>query len=97
MRIIEGKIYLPPEPGHVFEPGAPRPSAHSEPQRLLSQRLEEQQQPALLLQGSSSTVSHCLRISTSPIDSVYLALKLVSILIINYLYNILICIIQLGP
>lgn len=60
--VIEGEIHLPPEPGHVSEPGAPGPSAHPEPQRLLSQRLEEQQQPALLLQGSPQpcfTVSHC--------------------------------------
>lgn len=52
--VIQGEIHLPPEPGHVCEPRARGPSAHPEPQRLLSQRLEEQQQPALLLQGSYS-------------------------------------------
>lgn len=57
--IIEGKIHLPSEPGN--EPRAPGPSAHPEPQRLLSHWLEDQQQPALLLQGSSQqcfSVSH---------------------------------------
>lgn len=56
--VIEGQIHLPPEPGHISEPRTPGPSAHSEPQRLLPQRLEEQQRPALLLQGSPKTVSH---------------------------------------
>lgn len=54
VRVDEGEIHLPPEPGHVPEPRAPRPSAHPEPEWLLPQRLEEQQQPALLLQGSWS-------------------------------------------
>lgn len=49
--IIEGKIHLQAEPGHLSEPRAPCPPADPEPQWLLSQRLEEQQQPALLLQG----------------------------------------------
>lgn len=54
--VIEGEIHLPEEPGHIAEPCAPRPSAHPESERLLPQRLEEQQQPALLLQGSDVTL-----------------------------------------
>lgn len=50
--VIEGEIHLPQEPGRISEPRASRPSAHPESERLVSQRLEEQQQPALLLQGS---------------------------------------------
>lgn len=60
VRIDEGEIHLPPEPGHIPEPRAPGPSAHPEPERLLPQRLEEQQQPALLLQGSWSERFHVL-------------------------------------
>lgn len=54
MCVIQGEIHLPTEPGHVSEPRAPRPSAHPESQWLVSQRLEEQQQPALLLQGAAN-------------------------------------------
>lgn len=51
VRVDQGEIHLPPEPGRIPEPRAAGPSAHPEPERLLPQRLEEQQQPALLLQG----------------------------------------------
>lgn len=56
--VIQGQIHLPAEPGHAGEPRASGPPAHPEPERLLSQRLEEQQQPALLLQGSLSQHLH---------------------------------------
>lgn len=52
--VCKGEIHLPSEPGHVSKPGAPSPSADPQPERLLPQRLEEQQQPALLLQGPSN-------------------------------------------
>ena len=58
--VIKGEIHLPSEPRHVSEPRAPRPAAHPQPQRRLSQRLEEQQQPALLLQGVSQGHSSTL-------------------------------------
>lgn len=49
--VIQGEIHLPAEPGHISEPRAPGASADPEPHRLLSQCLEEQRQPAPLLQG----------------------------------------------
>lgn len=54
VRLIQSQVHLPAEAERRrAKPRAAGAAAHPQPQRLLSQRLEEQQQPALLLQGPS--------------------------------------------
>lgn len=57
VRLVQGQVHLPAEaerrPSEPRAAGTAGAAAHPQPQWLLPQRMEEQQQPALLLQGPS--------------------------------------------